>query len=298
MTQLELFYHATNSDFDLPPMSDNPSNNVSFAMFADIAMSCPYLMNELLAFSALHLAHINPAKARFYRHQAVGLQTNALRIFNCEMTKVTEENCMAVMIFSWLMTMHTLSECKESSDTHSFLDQFLRYMHLHYQVSAVTREAWPLLLQSQMGHMILENAKVVEHTESGSHTANLKRCIRGSETLDDGEKATCEHALGRIQWFFNRIDGKVPQADLPALMFLSLVSWPVTIKRDFHRLVAESAPEALIVLSYYCIPLHMFRELWIIGNAGQLLVRNIRLHLDERWQEWLDWPEAMTSAGT
>jgi hypothetical protein len=46
------------------------------------ALSAPYLMQEILALAALHMSVLFPDQREFYHHQASGLQTRALSIFN------------------------------------------------------------------------------------------------------------------------------------------------------------------------------------------------------------------------
>lgn len=293
MTQLELLNHCINSRFGLPPSSEDPDKTLTPGMLVENALSCSFLMNEMLAFAALHLAHLNPEKAQFYRHHAVGLQTHALSIFNREMTNVTRENCVGVLFFTWFMSLHALWEAMDSVDIHDFLDRFVNYMQLHRGVRAVTSEAWHFMVESEMGFILEAASKAFDDTIAGSHTVELKSLVQDSERLNDDEKIICHDALDRIQWFLSRVDE--PRKPNPSLIttFLSVTSWPVIINADFLRLVSERRPEALLILSYYAIPLHLCRSVWVVGNSGQLLIQSVRLHLDEKWHKWLDWPEEM-----
>ncbi|KAI1779305.1 hypothetical protein F4818DRAFT_246462 [Hypoxylon cercidicola] len=293
MIQLELFHHCMHSGFDLPSSSEHPGMVIPPAMLVEIALSYPFLMNEMLAIAALHLAHLHPTKARTYRHHAVGLQTHAMSIFNREMTKVNSENGTAVLLFSWLMTLHTLHDTRNSVDIHGFLDRFAHFMQLHRGVRTITAEAWQSILESDMGFILRENSKVVDNLDSGSHTAELEAYIRDSQRLNADEKSVCQDALNRIQWCLNRIDGPEKQHPSHFSTFLSLISWSVVIKVDFLRLVSERNPEALLVLSYYAMILYLCRDVWVIGISGQLLIQSVRLHLDEEFHQWLDWPEKM-----
>ncbi|KAI8966099.1 RTA1-domain-containing protein [Daldinia sp. FL1419] len=293
MMHMELFNHCINSNFDLPPLSQDPEKIASPGMIVDAALSSPFLMHEMLAFGALHLAHLKPEKAHFYKHHAVGLQTHALSIFNREMTGVTSENCLEVLVFTWFMTLHTLCDTTDSTDPHTFLDQFVHYLQMQRGVRAVTAEAWHLMLQSKMGFVLREASRIVEEAGPGSHTTELESCIQNSPALDPNEKTVCKDALDRIQCILSKADDAKKNGTSLETPPLSIISWPIIIEADFIRLVSERRPEALLVLAYYAIPLHLCRDVWIIRNAGQLLVDSIRLHLDPKWHRWLDWPGVM-----
>ncbi|KAI1452123.1 hypothetical protein F4805DRAFT_46477 [Annulohypoxylon moriforme] len=297
LIHMELFHHFMHSNlFDLPLPYDEAEKKTSSIKIIDTALSYPFLMNELLAFSALHLSHIRPSNAQLYRHHAIGLQTHALSIFNGEIIKVNRENCMAILTFTWLLTLHKLVETvesAESTDVRNLLDGFVHCMQLHLGVRAVKDEAWHMMLDSNMGFMLKAVSGMLEYVHPGSHTADLKICIQNSKTLNDDEKLTCIQALDKIQWFLGSVDGTEKENTPLVTAFLSLISWPARINDEFHQLISERRPEALLVLSYYAIPLHLCRNIWIVKNAGQLLFHSIRLHLPDEWHKWLDWPEEM-----
>ncbi|KAI0894372.1 hypothetical protein F4806DRAFT_120328 [Annulohypoxylon nitens] len=292
MMHMELFYNFIHGDlFDLPPPCADPEKTLTPAMIVEIALPYPFLMNEILAFSALHLSFIRPLKAQLYRHHAIGLQTQALTIFNGEMINVDRDNCMAVLIFSWLLTLHTLVETVESAESADMLDPFVHCMRLHLGVRAIKTEAWHMMLESKMGFMLESVNSMLEYTEPGSHTAELRDCIRDSKALSDEEKATCMSALDNIQWFLSSIEGKENEGASLVTAFLSLISWPGKIDVEFHQLVAKRSPEALVILSYFAVPLHLCRDKWIVRNAGQLLFQSVRIHLPDEWHRWLNAPE-------
>ncbi|KAL7621124.1 hypothetical protein AAE478_008438 [Parahypoxylon ruwenzoriense] len=281
MAQLELFNHCVHSDFGLPPTSDNPEKAVPFTLFVETALSYPFLMNEMLAFAALHLAHLNPAKASFYKHQSVGLQTHALSIFNREMKAVTSENGVSVLCFVWFMAMHILYDTRELLEADGYLNRFIHYVELHRWLGLITAEAWQSMLKSKISYVFEDAQAVLDRIDpSGPHTAELKRFIMDSEKLDDKEKDDYRDALNRIQWALSEADKAGEQEKCTATTFLQLNSWPVTVPDGFIRHISERVPEALVVLAYYAVLLHLCRKIWIIGNTGQLLIRSVRLRLD------------------
>ncbi len=71
------------------------------------AFTTPFLMDELLAFSAIHKSTLQDAENRdYYRAEATRLQTRALSQFNAAQASLSDDNCLAVFLFqlSWAST--------------------------------------------------------------------------------------------------------------------------------------------------------------------------------------------------
>ncbi|KAI1250637.1 hypothetical protein MGN70_007694 [Eutypa lata] len=283
--QLELFYHFSRSNFDLP-MAAEGGGPMDSSVIVEAALASPFLINEMLGFSALHLAHIRPARSQFYRHQAVGLQTHALSIFNREPPTVTQENCIAILLFSFFMAMHMLHDTVASENKDDFLDRFIGYMQLHRGLRIVTEGTWHLMLESKLGQAIRTTQGASERKASGSHTAELRDFISASEELKDNEKIACQDALDRIQWVLNDVEEK-GQHSTSFSTYLQMNTWPVTTQPEFIVLLSAKTPIALLVLAYYAIPLHLCRHIWVIGDAGSLLATSIRQCVSEEWHMWL-----------
>jgi hypothetical protein len=73
LLHLQLFNHFTTETANTIMLDPrDPQKSMDVTMKA--ALSAPYLMQEILALSALHLSVLYPAQREFYHHQASGLQ--------------------------------------------------------------------------------------------------------------------------------------------------------------------------------------------------------------------------------
>jgi len=79
-----------------------------FHAVVPIALSAPHAMYQILALSALHLSHIRTAQASHYREEATALQIEALSRFNDSSPEITIESCAPMLLFSTLLSLHTL----------------------------------------------------------------------------------------------------------------------------------------------------------------------------------------------
>lgn len=78
-----------------------------------LAMDADYVLQALLAVSALHLSQIRPHARSSYWSTGVKLYHTALSKAQKEMENVTEENCTAIYIFSMLTCFYSLAQNHE-----------------------------------------------------------------------------------------------------------------------------------------------------------------------------------------
>lgn len=64
--------------------------------YINSVLTTPYLMDQLLALSAMHLSTVHLDRSDSYCHQATQLQNRALTLFNRAKEKVSDENCIPV----------------------------------------------------------------------------------------------------------------------------------------------------------------------------------------------------------
>lgn len=315
MAQLELFHHVCTGQLPLPL----PSNDGKILTgVVEAAFSSPCLMNALLAAAALHLSHTRPAQSSHYHDQAVHLHTHALSIFNQQRPHVTPENCVSLLLFGQLTSLHVLYETttldgdggdgdKSSCEP---LNRFLEYIKVYRGVVLIAKEAWQALLRSKLGSIFTDTASITDcRSSGGSQTSELRSVISISRALDREQKQLCLEATDRLQWIFSASDGD-PDGDPDTrksqgqsqslgndesgeLHSLRLVhAWPCLAHEAVLDLLCNKTPEALLMLAYYGVLMHQHRHFWIYANVGRILVQTIARYLGADWQHFMVWPLA------
>lgn len=296
---MELFshfiFHTAPSLYDgRPPERDK----LQFMMPA--ALSSPYLMYEMLAFSALHLSHTEPSQAVYHREEATALQTQALSLFNDSGAEVTTETCASMLMFSSFLGLHTLAEAVTASRTDGagLLDRFVMYLNLHRGVRVVTDQSWKLLKQSSVSSVLNSAERVLSATPSQRSreqatviTNRLNRLLDDADMGTDSEQA-CRDAVSRLQVVLHveLSSERTPGGESPGGEQPMIWVWPVTLSGLFTKLLMERRPEALIILCHYAVLLHQRRGMWLVGDAGQMLVEELTRFLGTYWKEYLEWP--------
>ncbi|KAK8005505.1 Upc2 protein [Apiospora arundinis] len=288
--------HVVGSSSFLSWTGVNAANLYSEAVFKP-AVSAPYLMHELLAFSALHLStqQVDDAARADYLQQATALQTRALALFNAVEHDVREENCMALFAFSSLLGMHTLfdavASCKDLGD---ILDKTIHYLKVHRGVYAITSRSWQILRQSEIRCIvdaIETGAKLYEQQpdDTDNECNRLSSLLRAhSDKLGPGPYRACQEAVEALHWTF----GVRRTVHAPYSTHVTL-AWPVRVTADFAELLQQRQPIALVILAHWAVLLHVDREFWIFGDAGQRLIRALLTYLGSYWDKWLDLPRSV-----
>lgn len=300
MAQLELFHHVCSQQLPLP-LPSNDGKILSAVLEA--ACSAPCLMNALLAVSALHLSHVRPAQRAYYHHQAVHFHTHALSIFNQQRPRVTPENCVSLIVFGQLTSLHVLYEttldCNEDKSGIEPLNRFLEYIKVYRGVVLIAKEAWQALLQSKLRSIFTASAGIAEYRSSGgSQTSELRSVISISRALDREQKQLCLEAIDRLQWIFSPSEPESRRSHSPGrgeeageMHSLGLVhAWPCLAHEAVLDLWCNKTPEALLMLAYYGVLMHQHSHFWTYADVGQTLVRTIARYLGPDWQHFMVWP--------
>ncbi|KAM0322760.1 hypothetical protein ACHAQA_009351 [Verticillium albo-atrum] len=232
------------------------------------AQQAPYLLDQLLALSPLHLSVVNPDTTTIFRQQATAPQTLALGLFKG--TEHTATNLQVNFLFASTVGMHVLKDTltDHMDSLGGFVGAFVEYMHIHSGIRAVIHEQWEDLLRSDLAP-ILELSQHLGHEDDNE----------GPETL-------------RMQNHFESTDTSSPHPPP------SPTSKPFASCSAYSAIPALHQPKALVVLAYYGALLHQHRDYWIFAGSGATLVRLVAAHVGPFWADALAWPlHAASDAG-
>jgi len=257
------------------------------------ALAAPYLMHELLAFSAQHLAFLYPGRSAHYLHQAVSLQTRAIYLFNSTWTEVNESNCVAILLFSSVLGHHSLADTLSKRDPgglDAFIAHYVQCVEMHRGIYTIAKSAWPLLMKSDLEPILSESRAFTSREPIGHDCEHIKLLINNSIDLSQAEKDAC---LKTIQYLQVGFDAVAATHDVPVPRHQMIYSLTMLLPPEMTALLARKKPEALILLAYYAVLLHHARELWQARDAGVYVFGLIDRYLGGEWEEWMRCPREM-----
>lgn len=295
LLHLELLHHFGSVLLnDLPLARGRGDSQALLTIIHEEAKSAPFLMDELLAISAAHRSTVAQDQRDRQAHltEATKLQTRALNLYNQAPTAISEENCVAMFLFSAFLAQQVLFETfAVRSSLPALLDKLTQCLRLHRGIATVTGSSWPYLksrLEPLFGHEVMEGAGSSEGV--GSECAELLNLLSSStdNQLDDSAREACITAVKTLQRMFDT-RRNMEMAGYQCVN--SAVSeWPVRVPIEYIQLVHQRRPEALLVLAHYAVLLHMARDYWAVGDVGAFIIRSVSDHLGDYWAAWLEWP--------
>lgn len=290
---MELLHHWCTNTY--ATMTDVPDQLEIWKTTAvKIGFSYPFLLNEILAIAALHMATCGKSGGRdFWQTRAMELQSLALNGFNSMERQVDESNCIAILLFSALLGSHLLGDYSHHLPPGShYLDHVVKCVGLLRNVRSLLLTEWtPFLRASSIGSLMMTRNPQPPYVGIPDECRELTAMIRQSD-LGASSIEAYDAAIDRLFWLFDLAEVLSEIHETPRSVF----AWPVQLRDEYMSLLNQRQPEALIILAYYGVILHCYRKAWCIGHSGASLIRAIDGQIGIYWSRWLGWPLRMISS--
>ncbi|KAF9889026.1 hypothetical protein FE257_008003 [Aspergillus nanangensis] len=261
LLHFSLFHHLYTET--IPSLDEGSIAKTLAPELAPTIFTTSYLLNEILALSALHKSTTQtcPAQRSLYRHHASQLQTHALTDFNTTTDTghltVTAETCVPLFLFACYLAMHMLCDTlvfRDTNDFDAFLDRFVTHLGLYRGVRAITGQSWSLLRESSLRTHLLMTEGRFSRPDPHALGPECQRLMQRIEAARLGPEITAcyRQAVQALQTAISAVgdDGSSTGAS----------SWPVLVGGEYMDLVVARRPEALVVLAHYAVLLHRGRS--------------------------------------
>lgn len=292
MQHLELLHHfitVTYETFSPDPVQQHIWRGPVIRM----ALAFPFLMHELLAISALHLAYVRPDRAQWYSTQSTELQSQAFNIFNSVQRDVDASNCAPILIFTSLLALHILADPSRTVglDSHHYLDHVISCIMLMRNVQKLVIRDWYNYLAETELNPLFHVQQPSTPYDIPQPCADLVKLPNPSDLSDEARQAY-DSAIERLQWMFAL--SHVPYESHHTIRWL--LAWPVQLDDKYLELLNQRRPEALVILAYFAVLMRFYRESWAVGDSGLFLIQAIHSHLGSHWAKWMEWPSSFLTA--
>ncbi|PVH82496.1 hypothetical protein DL98DRAFT_570457 [Cadophora sp. DSE1049] len=303
--ELKLLHHFTTSAYTIffPRESDVHCWQVHIP---DMALEHTFLLDGLLAISALHLAHLETGAKKSWLQTALRYQDLTLAGLNKALCRISSENCEAVAvcsIFVLLLSIAIPGVCNDPDEEASRnpLADLLGLRKLLEGMELVINQSEVVLRNGVLKDFFLP----VFDPEA----VKPRPVVPGIEevALLKGQKL-CPHiltSLTRLKSLITERTSKHQTSLLEACQSLSeiisplstlshgpAITWPHKISPSIFSLLERSDPLACLLFLHYGVVLDIFSYWWFTRNAGRRLVRALLVYakeVDGEWREWVEW---------
>jgi hypothetical protein len=200
---MELVIHAMTSDemFNFEGGFEK-FHRARLALGFETALKAPYLLYQVLAFAACHLAHVDFERSAFFSRPAVVLQTRAISIFNTAKVEVDASNCVPILIFSSMLGRHLLAEMlakREPNGFDGFITHYVQCVEMHRGIYIIATSAWPLLMESELEPILTMSRSLTSRQPKGEDCVHVLALIENAEDMNEEEKQACRTAVRYLQ---------------------------------------------------------------------------------------------------
>jgi hypothetical protein len=286
MQHLELLHHyCTDTYRTFAP--DISEQEVWRSVVVRMGLSHPFLMHELLAMAALHLAYCHSDNAAWYTTKATELQTQALRAFNMMQETFDASNCAPLLLFTSLLGFHILCDPSRTKglNSYQYLDHVIDSVMLMRSIRGLVVQDWHQQIRETELKPLFDIKQPVKPYDLPQACIDLEAIAYKSDLSSETSEVYVQ-AIEKLQWV-------LCVAHIPYQMQKSirwLLAWPISTPKDYLELLSQRRPEALIILAYFGALMVFYRECWAVGDSGSYLIQAISSQLGPRWQKWMQWP--------
>ncbi|KAI0965307.1 hypothetical protein F4678DRAFT_336733 [Xylaria arbuscula] len=269
------------------PELDDPVDTMATAIANKVGLEFPWLLHEMLAISARHLAVLKPEKSSLYLSEAFQLQTQAINIFNSEQFIINETNCSAALLFSSILGRHMLVDTLAGleSDGSVLLDNYCHCVQVHRGLRAIASDSWQVLPESEIWPLLLFAGIQRPRKAHGTDLEDLRRWVEGAHELDLDTLRVCLGAIELLQVGLDEVSAAKSRVRTHQMAFI----WSVCTEAEFNNLVREQLPQALVILAHYTALLHHSKDIWQIGDSSSRFLHTICNILGSSYAGQLSW---------
>jgi hypothetical protein len=300
----------------------------TWAAIVPLAQADLFAMHAILGVSALHSAHLRPSEAAKYTYLSRIYMGKALTLFQ-DVSNVTLENSNSILAFAFFLVIFSLgSPFTPDQVASGAVDPIESFV----EVLRTLRGFWTLqpTISNFVGDSVVKEWLASNHSQSqpqphgqtGSQDPNqpglpfprqscwarhgCSKALHHLSALNDscssyGERERTIYRTG-IEQLSGHLKGAMNAPDSPsALTWGSIMGWPLSMPPEFTQLIAEKKPMAMLLLAYWCVPLHHSRNhaTWFLEGWAWNIVSEVQKQLsrDPYWSDAMQWPVERVTAG-
>ncbi|KAI1131363.1 hypothetical protein F5Y10DRAFT_233936 [Nemania abortiva] len=291
VTDLELMLHYTTEAYlTLPRIRE--FGYIWQKVAPGFAIKHQYLLRQILAFSALHLAYLQPKERHKYslvatQHQSLGLQQ-----FRAALTRIDADNCHVLFLAaSFVINVHlaTLATRIAAEDPSvTAVEDMIEMFVLVKGMSAVLN-TWEYVIHDGCLNAMFAGNPVARSRPVWDEISQKLQHLRTTLPKRQTDPQIAEILDTEILTLSDNFKHAIETASAPEVR--TLVTWAVYASDAYIRLLRVGCPEALVLFTFYCVIVHETEsDIWYSRGLGSRIVKQIQARLEPEWMDFIQWP--------
>ncbi|TGO16083.1 hypothetical protein BTUL_0032g00460 [Botrytis tulipae] len=287
--ELRLMHHYTATTSKT--LSNDESQDVAWSVIVpSLAYDSPYLMDAILAVSALHLRILQP-EDRSLARASHSYMASALAQYSSLLSQgPSQSNAEALFCTAALIAFQaSASRCVENGidgDSDSGYVLPLAWFHSFQGVKTIVITSWHWLRNSAKIFPIINGQPPLIldfDPERRGFFAFLLEGIDHASNSDDASidadtKQAYEHAVAMLNWSHQKPERA------------RILSFAATVTRRYIDLLKRQDPRALVIVSCFFAMTRIVDDIWWLQGVAKREVTGIFSLLPEEWWPKMDWP--------
>ncbi|GKT59888.1 fungal zn binuclear cluster domain-containing protein [Colletotrichum tofieldiae] len=307
ISDLELMHHYTSVSYQTFSHSSVAQKALQYDVPRE-ALSYPFLLHQILAFSAYHLAYLQPDCRHAYLMQAAQHQNDAINgMRGTLLGTISPTNCHALFassIFLTLSAFATYPSYEKYNPSFSPIDSMLDIFTLTDGMSVILRASDDDLRKGPLREIFIRAAgdttpTTVEATLQPlfDRLPRLSTQLAEIGLLENEGKYTITNSIIALSECIAKVS--TVNAMSAPVEFRAVFLWPILMSTDYLDLLRRRQPAALVVLAHYCVIIHMAEPFcWFLNGWTRSLMSVISEQLaGTPWAELVMWPIDVIGGG-
>ncbi|CAG9992765.1 unnamed protein product [Clonostachys byssicola] len=254
-----------------------------------------YILDGILALSALHVARFDPARRDLLLAQATEYHTASLKGALPLIPTVTSQNCTNLFLFGVITLFTNLASPRREEDMllvgNSGIPQWLFLLRGIDTLVAAEEQA---ILSSAVSLIFRSTAESAEfwctHSpDENSVLAELQAGIR-SRTASSGDKARRDTLLEAVETMKRSYTFLESNKFADDQKLRGFYNWLFMVSDDYLKLLKDGDVEALCVFAFYTVLIRDLEKYWWVEGWSIHLIKRIYYLLDEEYRLYIRWP--------
>lgn len=304
ISDLELMHHYSTITFATFPASQGALDLFRLEL-PRVALSHPYLMHQILAVSALHLADLRPGSRHAFllrasRHQNLSLSGMRTALSD----DITEQNCDALFATSAILMASTFASHRYTPNSSSFspLDNMLEIFTLIRGMGLILKMSGDNLVKGSSRHLFIQDAPATRPARLlrsvTDRLSNLGIQINAAANIGQTVKRVAGEAISALIECIDRVPPE--RRAMVSIELRTIFLWPLILSTDFLGLLRAHEPAAMAIFIHYCVVLRrMEPDTWFLRGWSSMLAEYVYGVLsDTPWAEATRWALGQIREGT